>query len=239
MKSRSWFFTWLKVLVCSWSVCWGSVNALADNTTSQPSHLHGQQYRVGPHQQYVITYHRELTNQLIAGSQLQRAEVLAAGVALEEARNEMKENGNMQVWTNWVLQNAALFEASTVNFSHYYPQMAGQEYDGLETVLVKIAETETQAERIAFVKLVQQTGGMENIFNALITQVNAIANALPIHGPLIPPCHLLNGTAAWMGMAAAVSGLIALGGFPLAIGATAVFGFVSATFAWSAYMYGC
>jgi hypothetical protein len=30
MKSRSWFFTWLKVLVCCWSVCWGSVNALAD-----------------------------------------------------------------------------------------------------------------------------------------------------------------------------------------------------------------
>jgi hypothetical protein len=190
---------------------------------------------IGPHEEYAVTYHRALTNQLLGGTQLERTELLASARAIELARDEMQGNGQLAMWTSLVLQYAAVFESAHPNFSQYFPKLQADGYAGAEAILLSLAETTTQAERIAFVNTVEN-GGMFAALNQVITQINAIANSLPSHyGPVIPPCRLLGGTAAWMGMVAAGSALAG----PEAWGITAVFGFVSATFTLSYFMYGC
>jgi hypothetical protein len=217
----------------------GSAAVAAGALWKLPNALAGRKPNgIGPHEEYAVTYHRELTNQLLGGVQLERAELLASARAIELARDEMQGNGQLAVWTDLVLQYAAVFEASKPNFAQYFPKLQADGYAGAEAVLLSLAETTTQAERIAFVDMVENGGGMWAALNEVITQINAIANGLPArrgHGPVIPPCRLLGGTAAWMGMVAAGSALAG----PEAWGITAVFGFVSATFTLSYFMYGC
>jgi hypothetical protein len=194
---------------------------------------------IGPHEEYAYTYHKQLTNQVLGGIQLERAELLASARAVELARDEMQGNGNMTMWTNLVIQYKDVFETENPDWTKYFPSLQEDGYEGTEPELLTLAQTTTYAERVAFVNMVDGGGGMYQAFNNLITQINAIANALPVrrdeHHPVIPPCRLLGGTAAWMGMVAAGSALAG----PEAWGITAVFGFVSATFGLSYFMYGC
>jgi hypothetical protein len=230
MKSRSWFFTWLKVLVCCWSVCWGSVNALATPKkgwrcevccppTGCGSQGWDQYYKLSMYSHvvpanYMYTSSKEAT----------KTQLLSAAQSIVNWANARKADGSMALATNKILAlGETAFLNMQVNASNEYNNAAP--FGNLIPVTTMNGQMNglTQADKEAAWNVIATGGGLYQLVidyaNALTAYANAIGGK---RGPLLPTSYFT--TLIFVGAAIGFIGLTGGGGALVLLGAMVALG---------------